>query len=67
MNQKPTIQNLITESDLCELLGTNKVGLGRLRNEENLPFLKVDKTKRVYLESDIMDWLLSRRVVSESK
>ena len=63
MEERPRFENLIKEADLCELLGVNKLALGRLRNEESLPCLKVNQNSRVYLESDVIDWLLSRRTV----
>ena len=63
MEDKPKFSNLITEADICSLLGVNKLALGRLRNEEGLPYLKVNQNSRVFLESDIINWLLSRRTV----
>ena len=60
-NETPRVENLITESDLCELFGCKKNQLARLRNEAQLPFLKITRTNRLYLESDIMEWLLANR------
>ena len=62
-NENPKVENLITESDLCELFGCNKNQLARLRNDAGLPFLKITKTSRLYLESDVMEWLLTQRRV----
>ena len=62
-NENPKIENLITESDLCELFGVNKDALGRLRNTKKLPFLRITKNTRLYLESDIMEWLIENRTV----
>jgi len=63
MEERLRFENLIKEADLFELLGVNKLALGRLRNEEGLRCLKVNQNSRVYLESDVIDWLLSRRTV----
>ena len=62
-NETQRVENLITESDLCELFGCKKNQLARLRNEARLPFLKITRTNRLYLESDVMKWLLERRMV----
>ena len=59
----PKIENLVTESVLCELFGCKKNQLARLRNEARLPFLKITRTNRLYLESDVMEWLLVRKKV----
>ena len=59
---KKGLQDLITEDDLQELLGIGRQALGRLRNEEGLPFLRVNQNNRVYLVDDVMEWLVSRRV-----
>ena len=56
------ISNLLTETDLLDLLGINKLALGRLRNEQDLPFIKVSNNCRLYLEADIMAWVMSKRV-----
>ena len=62
-NETQRVENLITESDLCELFGCKKNQLARLRNEARLPFLKITRTNRLYLESDVIKWLLERRMV----
>ena len=62
-NEIQRVENLITESDLCELFGCKKNQLARLRNEAQLPFLKITRTSRLYLESDVIDWLLANRKV----
>ena len=62
-NETPKVENLITEPDLCELFGCKKEQLARLRNGSKLPFLKITRTNRLYLESDVMEWLLSRRKI----
>ncbi len=62
-NKIPKVENLITDPDLCELFGCKTKQLARLRNEARLPFLKISRTRRLYLESDVIEWLLSRRKV----
>ena len=62
-NETPRVENLITESNLCELFGCKKNQLARLRNGARLPFLKITRTNRLYLESDVMEWLLARKKV----
>ncbi len=62
-NETPRVENLITEPDLCKLFGCNNDQLSRLRNESGLPFLKITRTIRLYLESDLIEWLLKRRMI----
>ena len=61
--QKETLQNVVTEKELCELLGINKNQLGRLRREKRLPFIKVSLTNRLYFESDIIEFFRNLRVI----
>ena len=58
-----SVENLIQEDALCEILTCTKGQLARLRNEENLPFVKISRYCRVYLEPDLMKWLKNRSVV----
>ena len=62
-NEIQKIENLVTEPDLCELFGCTKDQLSRLRSEEQFPFLKITRKQRLYLESDVIGWLLSRRKI----
>jgi hypothetical protein len=61
MCDKPMFKNVITEETLCQLLGLKKDQLNRLRQYEGLPFIRINQNKRVYLEQDIMEWLMGRR------
>ncbi|MCP4262787.1 MAG: helix-turn-helix domain-containing protein [Planctomycetes bacterium] len=65
MTDKQTegVQNLITEDELLELFGISKNVLGNLRRTEQLPFLKVTRYKRLYLESSVVEWLMLRETV----
>ena len=58
------IENLVTEGELRELFGMSKEGIGLLRTDEELPYLKITRTKRLYLENDVLKWLENRRVVA---
>lgn len=61
MCDKPMFKNVITEETLCQLLGLKKDQLDRLRHYEGLPFVRINHTKRVFLEQDVMEWLMTRR------
>ena len=63
MNQNPTLENIIPEEELEKLLGVKKEALGVLRRDKGLPFLKISTRCRVYLENDVVEWLISRRIV----
>ena len=57
-----SLQNVLTESDLCELLGMTKEQLGDLRRSKGLAFIKLSQTRRLYLESDLMEFFHKNRV-----
>ena len=57
------LKNILTETELLELLGLKKSQLANLRLEKKLPFLKISKTSRLYLESDVFDWLKKQSTV----
>ena len=61
MCDKPMFKNVITEETLCQLLVLKKAQLDRLRQYEGLPFIRINHAKRVYLEQDVMEWLMTRR------
>ena len=60
---RDTLQNVLTEKEVGELLGLSKSQLSVLRTNGQLPFLKVNRNCRLYLESDLVDWLKSKKVV----
>ncbi|MFC1862907.1 hypothetical protein ACFL1Z_03020 [Thermodesulfobacteriota bacterium] len=60
-----TLDNLIIEERLCGLFDCTPKQLATLRTEQQLPYLKINRNKRIYLESDIMKWLLNRSKVSD--
>jgi len=60
---RETLQNVLTEKEAAELLGLSKSQLSTLRTEERLPFLKINRNCRLYLEGDLVTWLKSRKVV----
>ena len=62
-SQNDTISELITEPELQELFGLKKENLDYLRREQQLPFLKVSNTKRLYHQRSIMRWLLDREMI----
>gem|GEM_PF-2574181 len=65
MNQTTdtTLQNVLTEQDLCELLGMKKEQVADLRNRKGLPFIKVSQRNRLYFEKDIIEFFTKQRMV----
>ena len=61
--QKETLQNVLTEKDLCELLGMNKNQIGVLRRNKALPFIKVNDRSRLYFESDLIEFFRKNRKI----
>lgn len=61
--QNETLQNVLTEKDLLDLLGMNKDQLGRLRREKHLPFIKLTDRSKLYFESDLIEFFKKQKVV----
>ena len=59
------LQGMITEEELLKLLNLKPSELSYLRNEKGLPYVKLSIRKRVYLESDLMEWFRSRRSIAD--
>jgi len=63
-NQKPrSVDDILTEQELLDLLGIRKSALDRLRHEQQLPFCKITNTNRVYLVRDVLEFIENRRTV----
>jgi len=56
------IENFLTEEFLMELFSMSKEQIGVLRNQRNLPYVKLSQRKRVYYEDDLAKWLLDNRI-----
>ncbi len=62
-----TLESILTEPQLMKQFQFTKVLLSHLRNYEKLPFLRVNRSVRLYSERDIVEWLNSRRTVMEPR
>ena len=60
MNQKSIHQEVLSEIVLLEFLNVDKRTLDKLRREENLPYIRLDKFYRVYMAEEVLDWLRKR-------
>ena len=58
-----SIDDILTEKELIELLGIKKTALDDLRRSRKLPFCKINNTKRIYLVRDVLDFISSRRII----
>ena len=56
------IESFLTEGFLMELFSMNKEQIGVLRNQRNLPYVKLSQRKRIYYEEDLSRWLLDNRI-----
>ena len=65
MNQETgiTLHNVLTENDLCELLGMKKSQIADLRNLKGLPFIKLGRNNRLYFEQDVIAFFRQQRMV----
>jgi predicted DNA-binding transcriptional regulator AlpA len=60
-------EHLITEPNLCELLGIERSTLDKLRNTRGFPYIRVTSQARIYLERDVMRWLVRQRREARSE
>lgn len=57
-----SVDDILTEKELIELLGIKKSALDDLRYKRRLPFCKISSTNRIYLVKDLLDFIESKRV-----
>jgi excisionase family DNA binding protein len=62
MENQEKLENFIAEQTLCELLGVKKAHLAALRAQKNLPFIRIGRTKRLYREQSIVQWLIKNEI-----
>ena len=58
-----SVDDILTEQELLNLLGIKKSALNELRYKQRLPFCKVSNTNRIYLVRDVLDFIASKRIV----
>ena len=62
----PLSDQVYDEDAVCNLLRVNKTTLSALRLRKKLPYVPLNKTHRVYLAEDVLNWLIElRRIPSE--
>lgn len=57
------LQGMLTEAELSKTMNLKPSELRYLRAEKGMPYVQLSKTKRVYLEEDLMAWFRKNRVV----
>ncbi len=62
-NQLKSMNDILTEKELIDLLGLKKAGLDRLRHDEGFPFCKVSHRDRIYLVRDVLAFIEGKRVI----
>ena len=51
------LNEVMTEQEVIDLTGLSKSSLTRLRNEKGLPFCSMTNTCRIYLVTDIIEYI----------
>ena len=51
-----SLQEIITEKELMELLGIDEAVMYKLR-QQGLPFTRLSRAKRVYLVGGVLEWI----------
>ena len=57
------LDGIVTEKELCEILGVGPVQLQYLRRARFLPFVNVGKGRRIYLQGSLMEWFRQHEIV----
>ena len=58
-----SVNDILTEKELIDLLGIKRSALDELRYNQKLPFCKISKTSRLYLVRDVLDFLIDKRTI----
>ena len=58
-----SVDDILTEQELLNLLGIKKSALNELRYKQQLPFCKVSNTNRIYLVKDVLNFIASKRII----
>ena len=58
-----SLDDILTEKELLELLGIKKSALDDLRYRHRMPFCKISSTNRIYLVKDVLGFIEGRRRV----
>ena len=58
-----SVDDILTEKELLELLGIKRSALDDLRYRQKFPFCKISNTNRIYLVKDVLDFIESKRMV----
>jgi len=58
-----SVDDILTEKELIDLLGIKKSALDDLRYRHRLPFCKISNTNRIYLVKDVLDFIESKRLI----
>ena len=58
-----SVDDILTEKELLELLGIKRSALDELRYKHKFPFCKISNTNRIYLVKDVLNFIESKRMV----
>ena len=61
--EKMKPSSFITESRAAKFLGVEESKMEKLRQNEALPFIKIDRMTRMYHFPELFKWLFSRKTV----
>ena len=62
-DQPRSMDEILTERELIELLGIKKSALDEYRYKHKLPFCKISRVNRIYFVADILNFIESKRTV----
>lgn len=58
-----SVDDILTEKELLNLLGIKKSALDEFRYKHQLPFCKLSSTSRIYLVKDVLKFITSKRII----
>jgi predicted DNA-binding transcriptional regulator AlpA len=56
-NEQKLSDQVLSEVEILEKLNVEQPTLDRLRREKSFPYIRLNVKSRVYLASDVLDWL----------
>ena len=65
LQEESLLPQFLTEDEVMGFLGVNTQQIRELRVNHELPFIKINTRKRLYLESSLATWLVSKEIIQK--
>ncbi len=56
-------EDIATEAEVMEFFSVTRDKLDLMRRKQKLPYIKVTHRSRLYIVTDVLEWLITKRIV----